>query len=125
MIEKASWGFSFYEEQYNLKKNIINSRLETIKEKILFKESFYKRRCIIPANGYYEWKHEKNFKQPFFINANELQTIFFAGIWSFDKSYAKKIKNFSIITKSAIDSIKHIHNRMPVIFSIEEAKNYL
>ena len=58
-IEKANWGIKFKDKKYNLEKNIINSRLETIKEKILFKESFEKRKCVIPANGYYEWSIKK------------------------------------------------------------------
>ena len=74
-IEKAYWGFSFYDEKYNLKKNIINSRLETINKKILFKESFEKRKCIIPANGYYEWIIKNNTKIPYFINIPDKESI--------------------------------------------------
>ena len=61
-IEKAYWGFSFYDKKNNSNKIIINSRIETIKEKIFFKESFEKRKCIIPASGYYEWGINKNIK---------------------------------------------------------------
>ena len=53
-IEKADWGIKFFDKRQNQEKNIINSRSETIQKKILFKESFEKRRCVIPANGYYE-----------------------------------------------------------------------
>ena len=61
-IEVANWGFSFIDNKTNSKKNIINSRIETIKNKILFKDSFFYRKCLIPLNGYYEWGLKDNIK---------------------------------------------------------------
>ena len=124
-IEKARWGFSFYDEKYNLKKNIINSRLETINKKILFKESFEKRKCIIPANGYYEWTIKNNKKIPFFINIPDKESIYFAGIWKYLDFKKNTSKVFSIITKPANNLLKEIHERMPVALSAEESKDYL
>ena len=80
-IEKAKWGFKFFDKKNNLEKNIINARLETINDRVLFKESFQKRKCIIPANGYYEWATNNDIKIPYFIHIFEKQTIYFAGIW--------------------------------------------
>ena len=54
-IDVAKWGYIFNDSKTNQEKNAINSRLETLTDKILFKESYYKRKCIIPSNGYYEW----------------------------------------------------------------------
>ena len=124
-IEKAYWGFSFYDEKYNLKKNIINSRLETINKKILFKESFEKRKCVIPANGYYEWSIKNNIKIPYFINIPDKESFYFAGIWRYLDFTKSTSKVFSIITKPANDLLKEIHNRMPVTLSTEESINYL
>ena len=59
-IEQIDWGFQFIQKNTNIHKTIINSRLETITEKLIFKDSFNKRRCLIPANGYYEWVMNKN-----------------------------------------------------------------
>ena len=124
-LEYAKWGYTFLDKESNLEKNIINSRLETIKDKILFKESFYKRKCIIPANGYFEWPVINNDKIPHFVHVPEADPIYFAGIWKYlnFKNNSKKI--FSIITKSANKYIEKIHHRMPVLLSIEEAKDYL
>jgi putative SOS response-associated peptidase YedK len=107
------------------KKNIINSRLETIQKKILFKDTFEKRRCVIPANGYYEWSIKDNVKNPYFINIPDKEMIYFAGIWKYFNFNKSSLKVFSIITKPANLQLKEIHNRMPVTLSTDESKDYL
>ena len=124
-IEKANWGMKFFDKKQNQEKNIINSRLETIQKKILFKESFEKRRCIIPANGYYEWSVKDNIKIPYFINIPDKEMIYFAGIWKYFNFKKSSMKVFSIITKPANNLLKEIHDRMPVTLSAEESKDYL
>jgi len=124
-IEKANWGMKFFDKKQNQEKNIINSRLETIQKKILFKESFEKRRCVIPANGYYEWLVKDNIKIPYFINIPDKEMIYFAGIWKYFNFKKSSMKVFSIITKPANNLLKEIHDRMPVTLSAEESKDYL
>ena len=124
-IEKANWGMRFFDKKQNQEKNIINSRLETIQKKILFKESFEKRRCVIPANGYYEWSVKDNIKIPYFINIPDKEMIYFAGIWKYFNFKKSSMKVFSIITKPANNLLKEIHDRMPVTLSAEESKDYL
>ena len=124
-IEKADWGIKFFDKRQNQEKNIINSRLETIQKKILFKESFEKRRCVIPANGYYEWSVKDNIKIPYFINIPDKETIYFAGIWKYLNFKKSSMKVFSIITKPSNSLLKEIHDRMPVTLSSEESKGYL
>lgn len=124
-IEEAKWGFSFFDKNENKEKNIINSRLETINNKILFKESYFKRKCIIPVNGYYEWSLKENKKIPYFINIPHLETMYFAGIWKYSNFQKNNQKVFSIITKDANINISKIHSRMPVILSNEEGEYYL
>ena len=124
-IEKANWGMKFFDKRQNQEKNIINSRLETIQKKILFKESFEKRRCVIPANGYYEWSVKDNIKIPYFINIPDKETIYFAGIWKYLNFKKSSMKVFSIITKPSNSLLKEIHDRMPVTLSSEESKDYL
>ena len=124
-IEKANWGMKFFDKRQNQEKNIINSRLETIQNKILFKESFEKRRCVIPANGYYEWSINDNIKIPYFINIPDKETIYFAGIWKYLNFKKSSMKVFSIITKPSNSLLKEIHDRMPVTLSSEESQGYL
>ena len=124
-IESAHWGIKFFDKRQNQEKNIINSRLETIQKKILFKESFEKRRCVIPANGYYEWSINDNIKIPYFINIPDKETIYFAGIWKYLNFKKSSMKVFSIITKTSSSLVKEIHDRMPLTLSSEESKDYL
>ena len=99
-IEKAEWGIkykissNFHEKNNQQYKTFFNSRLETITEKILFKESFFKKRCLIPANGWYEWAIIKGTKIPHFIEVSPQETIYFAGIWKFSNFKLSAKKNF-------------------------------
>ncbi|PPR47420.1 MAG: putative SOS response-associated peptidase YedK [Alphaproteobacteria bacterium MarineAlpha5_Bin9] len=124
-FKNFNWGIDFFDKINNKVVKIINSRIETINNKIIFKESFFKKRCIIPTNGYYEWLNKNGKKLPFFIHIANLNTFFFAGIWKESINENNKLNNFSIITKNANKSICSIHNRMPIILSYNEAINYL
>ncbi len=124
-IEKVNWGIQFIDKSTDQIRTVINSRLETVNEKILFKESFLNKRCLIPANGYYEWQLSNGIKTPYFIQLSSLETIFFAGLWKFSNIKQSSKKTFTIMTKKANDMIKNIHIRMPVVLNINEAMNYM
>ena len=124
-IESVNWGIQFFDKTEYKNRKLINSRLETINKKIIFKDSFIDKRCLIPANGYYEWTFENNIKIPYFFQIPNLETIYFAGIWKNSVVGGFKKKTFSIITKNAHISIKHIHQRMPLILSFEEANKFI
>jgi len=124
-LDIARWGYSFIDKKTNQEKNIINSRLETINDKILFKESYYKRKCIIPFNGYYEWSLLNNEKIPFFIHMPPSETMYLACIWKYINFDKDKKKVFTVITKNANKNICKIHHRMPVILSVEEGEEYI
>ena len=96
-IQEANWGYSFIDKKNNLKKNIINSRLETIRDKILFKDSYYNRKCLIPLNGYYEWKIEGKIKIPYFISIPLVECMYMAGIWKYIDFNKSDKKKFTII----------------------------
>ena len=124
-IDESMWGYSFFDKKNNQEKNIINSRIETINNKVLFKESYYKRKCIIPLNGYYEWSLIDNNKIPFFIHIPPCEPMYLAGIWKYINFKKDDKKVFTIITKKANENIRKIHHRMPVLLSIEEGVEYL
>lgn len=124
-IELAKWGFSFIDNTDNQKKNIINSRLETINDKVLFSESYSKRKCLIPFNGYFEWSIRKQKKTPFFIHIPPAEPMYLAGIWKYNDYKKNSSKVFTVITKKSNLNLNIIHERMPVIMSIEEGKEYI
>ncbi|MCL6479730.1 MAG: SOS response-associated peptidase [Peptococcaceae bacterium] len=100
---------------------MINARAETIDQKPAFKNAFLRRRCLIPADGFYEWKKTGGRKQPMRIVVPGKAVFAFAGIWDrWNSPDGKEIRSCSIITTEAGQSIREIHNRMPVIFAAEE-----
>ena len=124
-IESVNWGIIFLDKRDNQIHRIINSRIETVQDKYIFKESYLKRKCLIPANGYYEWKKENGHKKPFFIQVPNLETIYFAGLWKISKIDDFNKKTFTILTKQANNFIQKIHHRMPIILDINEGLKYL
>ncbi len=104
--------------------SMINVRSESILEKKTFKNALLRRRCLIPATGFYEWR--KPDKQPFFIHAKDDELLLMAGITEYwngsDGSY---IQSAAIITTNANDFMKPIHERMPVILPPDTWESWL
>ena len=122
---ESNWGYTFINSNTQNKQMVINSRIETINSKLLFKDSFLKRKCIIPANGYFEWSEKEGEKKPYYIQLGDGELIYFAGVWRKEKHNDDKRRVFSIITKAANKKINEIHHRMPVILNANNAQDYL
>lgn len=100
---------------------LINARSETVGEKPAFREAFRRRRCIIPADGFYEWQRRGQQKQPFFFHLHEKRPFGFAGLWEQWKGEAgKTIESCTILTTGANDVLRPMHDRMPVILHRED-----
>ncbi len=99
---------------------LINARGETLAEKPSFRDAFARRRCLIPARGFYEWTKSGKIKQPYFISMKNGGLFAMAGIWeTWTDSGGKTIESVSIITTTANGIVGKIHERMPVILSKE------
>jgi putative SOS response-associated peptidase YedK len=100
---------------------LINARSETVTEKPSFREAFKKRRCIIPADGFYEWQRTNGKKQPFFFHLRDDCPFGFAGLWDRWKSQdGEVIETCTILTTEANEVLKPVHDRMPVILHPED-----
>jgi len=102
---------------------MINARAETVAEKPAFAESWAKqRRCLIPANGFYEWAKDKHtgVKQPYYIHDEAGALLLFAGLWSKVEGQV----SFTILTKQADENLAHLHHRSPVMVSCEQASSW-
>jgi len=106
---------------------IINARAETIRFKPSFRGPFLNRRCLIPADGYYEWQLLDKGKQPYHIRMKDVSPFSFAGIWDFwgDRSGRTAVESCAIITIDANELLKPIHARMPLIISQEHYATWL
>ncbi len=116
-----NWGFS---ASYT-NSLVINARGETVHKKNLFKESFHRRRCIIPANGFFEWEDGNGDKIKHFIEINNEDIISLAGIYDQFKIDGEKRLSFCILTKDAPQELKNIHDRIPVIIKREYEDEWL
>jgi len=122
-LEKLHWGLvPFWAKDISIGTRMINSRAETIASKPSFRNAFKKQRCLILADGFYEWKGKKGDKQPMFITLPEGGPFAFAGLW---ETWSPKdepdniYKSCTIITTVASDSVRDIHHRMPAILKPE------
>lgn len=106
---------------------LINARAETVHEKISFKNSFHSRRCIVPADGFYEWKKVgKKTKIPHRFTLREEQTFSFAGIWEeYETVTGESHHTFLILTTSPNELVAEVHDRMPVILNPDQEKKWL
>lgn len=117
--------------------SLINARSETLKTKAAFREAFKQRRCLVPADSFYEWKEREGKKQPFRVMLKSGEPFCFAGLWERwikpplsgledtdleDAPPSLTVETFTIITTAANPTIAPLHNRMPVIV---EPKHYL
>jgi putative SOS response-associated peptidase YedK len=106
-------------------KGIINARAETLEEKPSFSESFQRRRCLIPADGFYEWKRSGRWKQPYYFQLKEEEPFAFAGIWDEWHGGDLSVNSCAIITTTPNDLLAPIHDRMPVILHPESYDAWL
>ena len=100
-------------------KGIINARTETIDEKPSFNESFERRRCLILADGFYEWERHGKISQPYYFQMQNEEPFTFAGIWDQWRNDGRLITTCAIITTTANELLATIHHRMPVILRPE------
>src|SRR5947209_6710945 len=95
---------------------VINARGESVLEKPAFRNAMRYRRCLFPADGFYEWKRNGERKQPCFVRLKSGQPMAFAGLWeSWMGPNGEEMETAAIVTTTASRSIAHIHDRMPVI----------
>lgn len=135
-LSVMKWGLvPSWAKDPSIGSRMINARLETVAEKPAYKRAFTSRRCILPADGYYEWytgEGPKPKKQPFFIRRADGQSLAMAGIYEMWRDPSKSeddptslLITASVITTSATDDVGRIHDRMPQIITKENWSQWL
>ncbi len=99
----------------------INARAEMVDTKPAFRTAFKRRRCLIPATGFYEWRRMQGYKQPYNIRVKNQELFAFAGLWEHWQSpEGKAVESCTIIVTEANEAVKPIHDRMPVILEPDD-----
>ncbi|PSB28884.1 SOS response-associated peptidase [Chlorogloea sp. CCALA 695] len=122
-LQMLRWGLiPSWAKDAKIGAKLINARAETVSEKPSFKAAFKRRRCLIVADGFYEWQRQEKQKQPYYFRLQNSQLFAFAGLWEQWKSPDEDIINScTVLTTEANDLLRPIHDRMPVIL---ESKDY-
>lgn len=111
------WGLvPHWAESPRVGPRMINARSETVDRRSAFRESFLARRCLVPADGFYEWESRPSGKQPYWLHLAGREMFAMAGIWSSWRSRTgSRLLTFSILTRDAPAAIRRLHDRVPVI----------
>ena len=125
-VQMFQWGLvPSWAKDPSIGSRMINARAETLSEKPSFRAAFKKRRCLIPADGFYEWKGEKGHKQPYFIRMKSAKPFAFAGLWEHWEGVEGELVSCTIITTEPNELVSEVHNRMPVILPYEAEEMWL
>jgi putative SOS response-associated peptidase YedK len=119
VLDKYHWGLvPFWAKDTAIGYKMINARVETVASKPSFREAFKKRRCLILADGFFEWAGPKGEKQPMFISLPHQAPFAFAGLWETwydNQNQDAAYRSCTIITREAVGAVTELHHRMPVI----------
>lgn len=130
-LELMQWGLiPVWAKDPKIGYKLINARDDTIFEKPMWRSVILKKRCLVPADGFYEWQRQtidsKIQKQPFYIHPKQIELFSFAGVWeTWKDSDGTEHKTYSIITTEPNKEMASVHNRMPVILHPEDEPKWL
>lgn len=126
------WGLiPLWANDHKIGYKMINARIETLLEKSSFKMAVAKRRCLVPADGFYEWKKERDavgkmIKQPYRIQTTDQEVFAMAGLWDrWEAPDGQMVLSFTVITQPPNEMMKDIHDRMPAILTPEQEELWL
>jgi putative SOS response-associated peptidase YedK len=133
-IFPMAWGFTYKATP----KPLVNCRVETADRKPLWRDSWYRRRCVIPSSWYYEWgyplydedsrsmiEHRNTKKIKFAIQTEGSDVTYIAGLYRYEEHSGMQVPMFTVLTREAAGTVKDIHDRMPVILDKEDVNDWI
>jgi len=126
-LTEMRWGLiPFWAKDVSIGNRMINARAETVPEKPSFRSAFKKRRCLILADGFYEWQKVGKVKKPIHVRMKSREPFAFAGLYEYWKTKSGKVlESCTIVTTTPNDLMSPIHHRMPVILNPENESAWL
>lgn len=120
-FQQLRWGLiPSWAKDPSMGAKLINARAETVAEKPAFRSAFKHRRCLVLADGFYEWQRQNGKKQPFYFRLSDEQPFGFAGLWERWRTEDEEITSCTILTTAANELLQPIHDRMPVILAPQD-----
>jgi len=116
-LDLLRWGLiPHWAKDPSIGNRLINARAEALAEKPSFRDAFHRRRCLVPADAFYEWRPEGSRKQPYAIAFRDGEPMALAGLWeNWRDPEGNWVRTFTIVTTAANDLLQPIHDRMPVV----------
>ena len=126
-LAKVRWGLiPSWAKDPAIGNRMINARAETVHEKPAFRAAFRRRRCLVVADGFYEWQRSGGRKQPYFVRMNDDRPFAFAGLWeSWKGPDGASIESCTLLTTEPNELMEPIHDRMPVILAADDYSLWL
>ena len=125
-VTKLRWGLlPMWAKDRKMAARLINARAETVHEKPAFRVAFQRRRCLVPADGWFEWRKEADAKQPWFITAANGAPVSFAGLWERWEKGDTPVETFTILTTAAAPALADLHHRQPSIIEADDYAEWL
>ena len=128
LVEAHRWGLiPAWAADVGAGNRLINARAETVERTPAFRVAFLRRRCLIPADGFYEWHRVGRKRQPYLIRRTDRAPLAFAGLWSLwpDPLSGEWIRSCSVITTRANDLVAELHDRMPAVLRADDWSAWL
>lgn len=120
-VSAMRWGFGARSRRGG--KLLINARSESVTEKQSFSRAFAERRCLVPADGFFEWRRSGKDRLAFHFHRPQRRAFFFAGLWQEERGHAEP--GYVLLTTRANQTVADVHDRMPVIFDVERGRTWL
>lgn len=126
-FRQLRWGLiPSWAKDPSMGNRLINARSETVAEKPSFRSAFRQRRCLVLADGFYEWQRSQGQKQPFYFQLREQPLFAFAGLWErWQSPEGEAIASCTILTTAANELLSQVHDRMPVILPPDTYETWL
>lgn len=127
VLDALQWGLvPFWAKDARIGSRMINARAETVAEKPAYRAAFKRRRCLLPASGYYEWKKQENGKTPHYVSMVDGRPFAMAGLWEeWNGPDGELLHTCTIITTEASQRIAPVHHRMPAILDDAAQRRWL
>jgi putative SOS response-associated peptidase YedK len=121
------WGLiPHWADDPKIGNRLINARAESVATKPAFQDAFRKRRCLIPADGFFEWQKQAGRKQPFYIRLKDGRPFAFAGLWDrWLSPDGEEVETCTVLTTEANEVVRPLHERMPVIVKPDDFARWL
>ncbi len=127
LVSMRWWLTPFWAKEMSTRYSMFNAKSETAAKSPAFREPYRKRRCVVPVTGFYEWRRRDGEKIPYMITSRDTQGLLIAGLWDEwkDPQGGESVLSFTVLTDAANEALEFVHNRQPVMLSLDDARRWL